>query len=216
MECCEGIALSLFITFEGGEGCGKSTHARVLCNKLSRSGVSVICTHEPGGTPLGDELSRWLNRAEEDITPELELLLFAASRARLVTEVIRPNLERGAIVISDRYAHSTVAYQGYGRGLDLGVIETINNIASGGIFPSLVILLDIDPQVGLARKKLTEIDRFEREELTFHRRVREGYLKMASSDTERWMGIDATLPPTDIEQMVWEKVNQLLQKETFK
>ena len=136
--------MSLFIVFEGGEGCGKSTQARVLHKHVLSLSIPVVLTHEPGGTPLGEEVRRRLKRVrEERILPLGELLLFAASRAQLVSHVIRPSLERGMVVICDRYAASTIAYQGYGRGLDLNSIQTINNIATQGLKPDLTILLDI-------------------------------------------------------------------------
>jgi thymidylate kinase len=123
--------LGLFITFEGGEGCGKSTQARMLYKGLSQLAILTLLTHEPGGTVLGDAIRKWLKRRQENpMSPEVELLLFAASRAQLVSEVIRPALEEGKVVICDRFAHSTLVYQGYGRGLDLPTIEMVNNLAT--------------------------------------------------------------------------------------
>jgi dTMP kinase len=137
-------------------------------------------------------------------------LLFAASRSQLVAEVIRPNLSRGVVVICDRSAFSTVAYQGYGRGLDLHIIQAVNAIATQELLPELVILLDIPAEVGLARKRRAKLDRFEREEVAFHQRVRYGYLQLAAADSERWLVINATLPKAEIEQVVWEGVRKLL------
>lgn len=199
--------MSLFITFEGGEGCGKSTQARALYRRLSSSGIPVVLTHEPGGTPLGNSLRRWLKGGGE-IDPETELLLFTASRAHLVARVIRPALEKGTVVICDRFADSTIVYQGYGRGLDLALIEAANNIASQGLRPDLTVLLDIDAERGLARKRLR--DRFEREEIAFHQRVRDGYLEMAKVDPGRWLVIDGSLPKKEIERLIWERVAPLL------
>lgn len=207
--------MSLFITFEGGEGSGKSTQARALHQRLSSMGIPALLTHEPGGIPLGHEIRRWLkgDRANDkvDVDPLTELLLFNASRAQLVAAVIRPALKRETAVICDRFFHSTIAYQGYGRGLDLDLIEAANNIATQGLRPDLVVLLDIPVEQGLSRKKLK--DRFEREELAFHQRVRQGYLEMAKKDPRRWLLIDSSLPKRDIERQIWEEVEQLLPKE---
>ena len=203
--------MALFVTFEGGEGCGKSTQARALHKRVSESGIPVILSHEPGGTPLGKEARRYLKQTRKsEISPLAELFLFAASRAQLVAEVIRPSLARGVMVICDRYADSTVAYQGYGRGLDLDVIQAVNTTATQGLLPDLVILLDLPVEIGLARKRSAREDRFEREEAAFHRRVREGYLKMAAADRQRWLVVDATLPKKRVEQIIWERVGRLL------
>ena len=205
--------MSLFIVFEGGEGCGKSTQARALYKHILRSGIPATSTHEPGGTPLGKEMRRYLKQAGKgQISPLAELFLFAASRAQLVAEMIRPSLERGMIVICDRYTDSTIAYQGYGRGLDLNSIQAINAIATQGLKPALTILLDVTVQSGLARKKPARPDRFESEETAFHQRVREGYLKIAGAEPERWLVVDAKLPRKEIERLVWERVEQLLHK----
>lgn len=206
--------MSLFITFEGGEGSGKSVQARALYRRLSKLAIPVVLTCEPGGTPLGKKLSRWLKWTKDtDITPLTELLLFNAARTQSVTEVIMPNLGNGRIVISDRYAASTTAYQGYGRGLDLATVKNINNIAIQGINPDLTVLLDIPVEAGLARKKAKRQDRFEQEELAFHHRVREGYLKLAATDPERWLIIDATQSKDKIAEIIWQRVSQLLPKE---
>ena len=144
--------MALFITFEGGEGCGKSVQARVLYIRLSQLVIPAVLTHEPGGTPLGKKLARWLKWTEDmGISPLAELLLFNTSRTQLVDEVIRPNLEWGKVVICDRYADSTTAYQSYGRGLDLEMVKAINNAATQGLKPDLIILLDIPAEEGLAR-----------------------------------------------------------------
>jgi len=202
--------LGLFITFEGGEGCGKSTQSRLLLKKLERQNIPVVLTHEPGGTSLGNEIRKALKRIRDSVvSPQSELLLFAASRAQLVAEVIRPALEEGKVVLCDRFTHSTLVYQGYGRGLDLTIVETVNNIATQNLKPDLAILLDISPEQGLARKRSLE-DRFELEDLSFHRRVREGYLKMAAAEPDRWLVVDASLPKGKIAEIIWEKVSQLL------
>jgi len=203
--------LALFVTFEGGEGCGKSTQARALHRRVSESGIPVVLSHEPGGTSLGKKARHYLKQTKDSkISPLAELFLFAASRAQLVAEVIRPSLGRDTMVICDRYADSTVAYQGYGRGLDLDVIQTVNTMATQGLRPDLVILLDLPVEIGLARKRSARKDRFEREELAFHHRVREGYLKMAAADPQRWLVVDATLPKKKVAQIIWKRVKGLL------
>jgi len=199
--------LSLFITFEGGEGSGKSTQARVLYRRLLKLGIPALLTHEPGGTPLGKQLRRWL-KGEGEIDPQTELLLFNASRANLASQVIRPSLEKGTVVICDRFADSTTVYQGYGRGLDFALIEAVNNIATHGLHPDLTVLLDVTVEQGLDRKSLR--DRFEREETAFHQRVRQGYLEMAKREPGRWLVIDASLPRKEITRLIWERVEPIL------
>ena len=202
--------MGLFITFEGGEGCGKSTQSRLLLKKLEQQNVPVVLTHEPGGTALGNELRRALKRRWGSfISPQAELFLLAASRAQLVAELIRPALEEGKVVICDRFTHSTMVYQGYGRGLDFTAIKMVNNMATRNLNPDLIILLDISPERGLARKRSLK-DRFEMEDSSFHRRVRKGYLKMAAAEPDRWLLIDASLPKGKIAKIIWARVSQLL------
>lgn len=201
----------LFITFEGGEGCGKSFQSKVLYNKLHQLGVPALLTYEPGGTASGDEVRRLLKRKRKEvISPETELFLFAACRIQLVTDVIRPSLQKGKVVICDRFADSTIAYQGYGRGIDLKIIKAIHPIATRSIKPDLTILLDIPVEKGLSRKLAKTRDRFEEAGLVFHNRVRNGYLKLAADDPERWLVIDATLSKTKISDIVWSRVSNLL------
>ena len=202
--------MTLFITFEGGEGCGKSSQARALYRRLSQLAIPALLTHEPGGTPPGKKIGRWLKWENTDISPLTELLLFNASRAQLVAEVIQPNLENGKIVICDRYADSTTAYQCYGRGLDLETVKAVNNAATQGLEPDLTVLLDMPVETGLARKRTKKQDRFEREALAFHQRVRDGYLKLAANDPQRWLVVDASQPKSKIEQIIWQRVSQLL------
>jgi dTMP kinase len=202
--------LGLFIAFEGGEGCGKSTQSGLLLKKFEQQNIPAVLTHEPGGTVLGDELRKVLKRKRgSSISPRAELFLVAASRVQLVAEVIRPALEEGKVVICDRFTYSTLVYQGYGRGLELSFVETVNNIATQNLKPDLAILLDISPEQGLARKRSLR-DRFEMEDLSFHRRVREGYLKMVAAESERWLVIDASLPKGKIAEIIWDRVSQLL------
>ena len=203
--------MSLFITFEGGEGSGKSYQARVLYKRLERLAVPALLTHEPGVTPLGRKIARWLKWAQDmDISPVAELLLFNTSRAQLVAEVIQPGLKEGKTVICDRYTDSTIAYQGYGRGLDLSTVNMINNAGSLGLMPDLTILLDIAAVDGLARKGGRQRDRFEQENLAFHQRVREGYLKLAAAEPERWLVIDAAQSKDEIAGIIWGRVSKLL------
>jgi dTMP kinase len=203
--------MSLFITFEGGEGCGKSVQARALYKRLARMSVPALLTHEPGGTPFGDRLSRWLKWGQDkNISPLTELLLFNASRAQLVREVIKPNLEKGTTVICDRYTDSTTAYQSYGRGLDLELVQAVNSAAAQGLEPDLTVLLDMPVEAGLDRKKGKRRDRFEQENMTFHRRVREGFLKLAAANPNRWLVIDAGQSRAKIREIIWQRVSQLL------
>ena len=202
--------MGLFITFEGGEGCGKSTQSELLLKKFQRQNIPVVLTHEPGGTVLGNELRKTLKRERDSsISPQAELFLLAASRAQLVAELIRPALEEGKVVLCDRFTHSTMVYQGYGRGLDFTAIKMVNNMATRYLNPDLIILLDISPKQGLARKQSLK-DRFELEDLSFHQRVREGYLKMAAAEPDRWLVIDAMLPKRKIAGIIWDRVSQLL------
>ena len=202
--------MGLFITFEGGEGCGKSTQSRLLLKKLEQQNIPVVLTHEPGGTALGNELRKALKRKRGSfISPQAELFLVAASRAQLVAELIRPALEEGKVVICDRFTYSTLVYQGYGRGLEVSFVEMVNNIATQNLKPDLTILLDISPEQGLARKRSLR-DRFELEDLSFHRRVREGYLRMVAAESERWLVIDASLPKGKIAEIIWDRVSRLL------
>jgi len=203
--------MSLFITFEGGEGCGKSVQARALYRRLSRRGVPVLLTREPGGTPFGEKIARWLKWANDNhISPLTELLLFNASRSQMMTEVVDPGLTARKVVICDRYTDSTVAYQGYGRGLDLQTVVTVNYIASQGWKPDLTVLLDMPVEEGLQRKHGRKLDRFEAEDLAFHQRVRDGYLKLATNESERWLVVDARQSKAKIEKIIWQRVEQLL------
>ena len=206
--------MALFITFEGGEGCGKSVQAGALYRRLSELAIPAVLTHEPGVTSLGKKLGRWLKWAEgTDISPLTELLLFNASRTELVAKLIKPNLKNGKVVICDRYADSTTAYQGYGRGLDLEVVKAINSAATQGLKPELTILLDISAEEGLARKGAERQDRFEREDITFHQRIREGYLKLAGDEPERWLVIDASQSKEKVAEIIWQRVSQLLPRQ---
>jgi len=203
--------MSLFITFEGGEGSGKTAQTRALYRKLTRLNIPAILLHEPGGTPLGNRISRLLKWAHDtEISPLGELLLFNASRTELVNEVIRPALANGEVVICDRYTDSTVVYQGYGRGLDLELIRRNNSTATGWLIPDLTVLLDVPVEEGFVRKGVSAQDRFEREDISFHQRVREGYLKLAKAEPERWLVIDGCQSRARIGQIILKRVSQLL------
>lgn len=202
---------SLFITFEGGEGSGKSLQALALYRKLSRLSIPAILIHEPGSTPLGERLSRLLKqRRDMAISPVSELMLFNAARAQLVSEVILPSLKNGKIVICDRYTDSTMAYQGYGRGLKLTTVRAANDIATCGLKPDLTLLLDLPIRDGLARKRGVRNDRFESEELAFHERVRKGYKMIAHKEPRRFMVIDARQDKRTISQIIWKRVSTML------
>jgi dTMP kinase len=203
--------MPLFITFEGGEGCGKTFQSRALHRKLMHIHVPAVLIHEPGGTPLGEKIRCLLKqRSDLAISPLTELMLFNASRSQLVADVVQPALKSGKNVICDRFSDSTLAYQSYGRGLDFNTIEEINRLASRGIKPDITFLLDITPEVGLSRKKKVQEDRFDKETIGFHQKVREGFLQLASKDPRRWVVIDATLPKKKIAGIIWAKVSKLL------
>ena len=203
----------LFITFEGVEGCGKSTQARLLYRRLQKLNVPVVLIHEPGVTALGERITRLLKWSKDmEISPLAELLLFNASRAQLVKEIINPALSEGKVVLCDRFADSTTAYQGYGRGIDLNTVEAVNRTGTYGLTPDLTILLDMPVEKGLARKKDQNADRFHAETAGFHRRVREGYLTLAAESPERWVVIDATAGKEAIAKIIWEKVEGLVGK----
>lgn len=224
--------MPLFIAFEGLDGAGKTTQVELLTARLEQRGIAVLHVHEPGGTALGERVRALVkHEVETALTPEAELLLFAASRAQLVTEVLRPALAAGTLLIADRFAASTYAYQGYGRGLDVSAIAGVQAFATGGLAPDLTILLDITPDLGLRRKGRPAgvqpdplqfslfpdmeppSDRFEDETVDFARRVREGYLRLASDGHAvggKWRVIDGGQPVEVVAEQVWQAVYQLL------
>lgn len=184
----------MFITFEGPEGAGKSTQLRALAQFLRDEGYDVLTTREPGGTAIGDQIRHVLHdTANAAMSPTAEMLLYSASRAQLVAEVIRPALAAGSVVLCDRYADSTMAYQSYGRGLDREMVAALTRIATGGLRPDLTLLLDLDVERGLARRRDEgeEMNRLDLETVEFHRRVRAGYRVLAAADPARWLLIDA-------------------------
>lgn len=176
----------IFITFEGIEGCGKTTHAKLLCDYLIDKGYPSIYTREPGGTKLGEEVRRiLLNPQNVNISDETELFLFEACRSQIVEEVISPALKKKMIVICDRFTDATLSYQSFGGGLDIKVVETLNKIASKELTPDLTILLDVDTAEGLRRASVKGIDRMESKDAAYHNRVRQGYLKLAGQNPKR-------------------------------
>lgn len=193
-ESMESPKTGCFVSFEGGEGAGKSTQVARLRLWLEARGQDVLVTRQPGGTGYGQRIRQLIlaPNPEEILSARAELFLYLADRAQHVDTVIRPALERGCIVLCDRYTDSTLAYQGYGRGLDLTELQTLNQLATGGLKPELTVWLDLDPAAGRARILGREaLDRLEAEALTFHERIREGYHKLAAAEPERWMRLDA-------------------------
>ena len=197
-----------FVSFEGGDGVGKSTQLDLLRGWLAGIGREVVVTREPGGTPLGVELRNAVLHGDH-VAPRAEALLYAADRAHHVATVVRPALERGAVVLSDRYLDSSVAYQGVGRGLGADAVERLNLWGVEGLLPDLTVLLDLDPALGLAR--LTgEPDRLERAGADFHARMRQAYLDRAAADPHRWIVLDAAQPPDAIGARVRERLAAVL------
>jgi len=187
----------MFVTFEGPEGSGKSSQISRLVVFLEKRGFSVYATREPGGTIIGDQIRDCLHDvANTDMVAATEFLLYSASRAQLVRELIRPTLASGQVVLCDRYADSSIAYQGYGRGLNLANLATITQFATGGLTPDLTFLLDIDVERGLSRRVAGkgEMNRLDLEEIAFHQRVRDGYHQLARVDSDRWCIVDADRP----------------------
>ncbi len=214
-------ALSLsrgaLITFEGGEGAGKSTQIGRLAGRLSSEGgfpaERVVRVREPGGTVLGEGIRDILKRPESRIGGPAEALLFAACRSQLVEDVIRPALAEGKVVLCDRFADSTVAYQGGGRGLPASLVDSVNRLACGEVRPDLTVLLDLDPAVGLSRASARDsgkADRLEALDLAFHRRVREAYHALAAAEPARFLVLDATRPQPEVAEAIWHEVRRRL------
>lgn len=200
-----------FITFEGSEGCGKTTQINALAKRLESTGKTVQITREPGGTVIGEKIRELLQDPQHtnEISAMTELLLFSASRSQLISSVIRPALERGEIVISDRFYDSTLVYQGLGRSIDRSLIEQLNTLTVGSLVPDLTILLDLDAEVGIARaqqRQSGQLDRIETESLEFFQAVRDGYLKLAEAEADRFVVLDGLLSVDEIEAQVWQAI----------
>ena len=208
----------MFITFEGIEGCGKSTQAKRLVNRLRELAVPLVFTLEPGGTNVGQKIRHiLLDSRNQHLSPLTELLLYAADRAQHVEEVIKPALEQKKWVLCDRFFDATTVYQGYARGLDMKLIVTLNEKASPGIRPDITFLVDCAVEIGLERAlKRNKIqfqegqDRFEREKKDFHEAVREGYLTMAMEDRERFVVVDGTLKEDELEEIIFKHVEPFI------
>jgi len=211
--------MSCLITFEGPDGSGKTTQIQALYDGLVHDGYPVLLVREPGGTSIGDQIRTTLHDPNNtDMLSNTEALLYSASRAQLVGQTIRPALEAATVVLCDRYAESTLAYQGYGHGLDLELLRAITVFVTGGLQPDLIIYLDIDAEEALERKRDAfragecEWNRMDQMELAFHRRVRAGYLQMASEKPTQWFVLDATRSIASTQDAIRERVKRLLTK----
>lgn len=201
----------MFITFEGVEGSGKSTQIVLLAEHLTALGYEVSITREPGGTSIGEAVrGLLLDPAMDGMDSRTEALLYAASRSQLVEEVIRPALERGEIVLCDRYTDSTIAYQCFGRGLDVAGLERLSDMATGGLLPDITILLAVEPAVGLSRALSSPADRIESESAPFHERVAAGYRRIAEVNARRVVVIDGQQPVTDVQRQVAVVIDERL------
>ena len=206
--------MGLFVTFEGPEGCGKSTQMQLLVPYLEQQGYDVLATREPGGTRIGDRVrALLLDPAHTEMLASTEFLLFSAARAQHVGQVIRPHLERGGVVLCDRFSDSSLAYQGYGYERDLAALRAISRYATGALVPNVTLLLDVKVEIGLQRKLGGGGDawnRMEQKLLDYHRRVRAGYLSMAGEEPERWVVIDASLDSEQVQDAIRAVVGSCL------
>ena len=200
----------VLITFEGVEGSGKSTQCRLLAQRLASRGVDVVSTSEPDGTALGTAIRTLFEADGPPPMPLTQAFLFMAARHQHVTQIVRPALERGAVVLSDRYTDATMAYQGAGQGLALETVRDLNALATGGVLPDLTLVLDLDPAVGMARIGGRRLDAFERMDLAFHRRVRDGYLEIARAEKPRVAVLDASLDAAALSAAVADIVEERL------
>jgi dTMP kinase len=199
----------VFIVFEGIDGCGKSTQLGALRERLQAHGVEPLVIREPGGTPVGEQIREILLECPFEMEPLTELLLYEASRSELTRKVLRPALEAGRVVLADRFAMASLAYQGYGRGLDLGLVQQFNTIATEGIEPTVTIVLDVPVAVALTRRKRA-FDRLERAPSEFHERVRQGYRELAQK-TPRSILLDGTRPAAEVSEQIWQAVRTFFQ-----
>ncbi len=211
----KNLARGLFITFEGIEGSGKTTQIKALAQWMRKQGLPVLETREPGGTPIADQIrSLLLDAKTKGLTPEMELFLYEVARRDHVQEVIQPALQKGMIVLCDRFGDSTTAYQGYARGMSIKKIEGMNAIASGGLRPDITFLFDLPAKDGLgrARKRKRGLDRLERESLLFHEKVRKGYLTLARKEKKRFKVIHANRSPSDIFAQLCQELGLKMEK----
>lgn len=208
--------MSLFITFEGPDGSGKSTQARLLVAHLRASGYAVTETREPGGTPIGDHIRQLLlDPSSPPASPLAMAFLLSASRTQLVSDVIMPALAEGQIVVADRYADSTVAYQAGGQELDLDTVLTLGAIATGGLRPDITVYVDIEPAAGLARVAgRGPVDRLDALSLEFHRRVREAYHALGERESDRWMAVDGDFPPEQVHAAIMRAIEPRIARVT--
>ena len=224
------MSVPVFVSFEGGEGAGKSTQARLLREHLLDAGIQTVLVHEPGSTQLGWHLREYL-KSKQPLTYAAELLLFEAARVELVINEVEPALKKGLTVIADRFEASTIAYQGYGRGLDLDLIDALNDFATGGVLPDITLLLDLDPEEGLRRVGHPQLSlglmpdeetavgrqdvegqrRFEDQPLAFHARVRRGFTDLAQANPDRWVIVDASRSEEEVGAEVWRHVLRRLE-----
>lgn len=201
----------MLITFEGIEGCGKTTQIALLHTYLKKKGFDVIKTREPGGTTFGEMLRKVFLHENMEVYPLSELLVFMAMRAQHVEELIQPALKEGKVVLCDRFIDASYAYQGYGRGIDLGIIETLNRLVTKGVRPNLTVLLNCPVDTGLKRKaESADMDRFEKEELAFHNKIKKAYEKMSKADPQRFFVIDGSLDIDTIHKTIRKKVIAIL------
>ena len=200
--------MSFFITIEGPDGSGKSTQARLLADHLAGQGYDVLFTREPGGTEIGDQIRRVIMSLDnKQMSPQAEFLLFSASRAQLVREVIQPKLAAGGVVVCDRFYDSSLAYQGYGHQLDLDQLRSVTEFVTAGLVPDLTLLLDLPSQVGLNRRREAGLwNRLDDYDLAFHERVRTGYQQLAQAEPRRWVVVDATRSKAEIQSKMQEAV----------
>jgi dTMP kinase len=217
MSTTDGARRGLFVSFEGGDGCGKTTQMRSLAARLKSLGCAVLETTEPGGTRIGAQIRRiLLDSANQELRPTAELLLYFASRAQNVEEAILPALAEGKIVLTDRFTDSTLAYQGFGRGLGEQVVADLERIACRGLAPDVTLLIDIDLETSLSRARQRNLDlsesRMDAQAAEFHRRVREAYLAMAAREPDRFRVVDGLGDPASVAEAVWKAFAPALEK----
>ncbi|HKZ44471.1 MAG TPA: dTMP kinase [Anaerolineales bacterium] len=208
----------IFITLEGPEGSGKTSHMDPLAKWLQAQGRKVLCTREPGGTPISEQIRAVIHDLKnQEMHPHTETLLYQAARSQIVEQLIKPELQEGAIVLCDRFADSTLAYQGYGHQQDLDQVRTLIHYATSGLKPDLTILLDLDVEIGLQRGNQRrshggEWNRLDEYDLEFHKRVRQGYLELLTQEPDRWVMVDASLPWQEVQDSLREVISGFLRK----